>query len=68
MIDNTGILEADVRYAVRMVRTGFFTSDQAARTCGIPLPILETALGESALARTAQGPLHSQQKIGAVRA
>lgn len=44
MKDNSGVLEADISYAVRMVRTGFFTPEQAAQTCGVSLPVLQARL------------------------
>lgn len=48
---NSVVSEADLRYAISMVRWSFFTPDRAARTCGIPLPTLQAALGESAAPR-----------------
>ena len=61
MKDSAGVLEADLRYAERMVRTGFVTPEQAARTCGVPLPALQTMLDESAISRvTRQSPSQSR--------
>ena len=48
MKDNASALEANLSYAVSMVRWSFFTPNHAARTCGIPLPTLKAALGVSA--------------------
>ena len=44
MKDNTSVLEADLDYAVRMVRTGFGSPEQAAQTCGIRLADLQARL------------------------
>jgi len=44
MKDNTSVLEADLDYAERMVRTGFGTPEQAAQTCGIRLSDLQARL------------------------
>ncbi|MGZ8231499.1 MAG: hypothetical protein ACXW2A_15365 [Burkholderiales bacterium] len=46
MENSPSILELELRYAIRMVRTGFITPEQASRTCGVPLPALQNALGE----------------------
>ncbi len=48
---NGVVSEADLSYAIFMVRWSFFTPDRAARTCGLPLPTLQAALGESAAPR-----------------
>lgn len=44
MKDSMSVLEADLEYAVRMVRTGFGTAEQAAHTCGVRLADLLTRL------------------------
>ena len=51
------VLAADLSYAISMVRGSFCTPDQAARTCGIPLPALQAALGESAVPRVPGRPV-----------
>lgn len=51
MKNSVSVLEADLGYAISMVRWSFFTPDQAARTCGVPLPTLRAALAESAVPR-----------------
>lgn len=56
MKDSASVLEAHMRYAVHMVRTGFITPEQAARTYGVPLPALQTVLGESAISRMPRRP------------
>ena len=66
MEDDASVLEANLSYAVSMVRWSFFTPDHAARTCSVPLPTLRAALNEAAVARAtypasailnARGPL-----------
>ena len=37
MKDSTSVLEAELDYAVRMVRKNFATPEQAARVCGVRL-------------------------------
>jgi hypothetical protein len=37
MKDATSVLEAELDYAIRMVRKGFATPEQAARVCGVRL-------------------------------
>ena len=37
MNNSVSVLEADLSYAISMVRWSFFTPDHAAQTCGIPL-------------------------------
>ena len=44
MKDNLSVLEADLDYAERMVRTGFGTAEQAAQTCGVKLSDLQARL------------------------
>jgi hypothetical protein len=51
MKDNASVLEAKLSYAVSLVRWSFFTPDQAARTCGVPLPTLRAALAETVVPR-----------------
>ena len=40
--------DTDIEYAMRMIKTGCATVEQAARTCGIPLPILQAKLKDAA--------------------
>ena len=54
MKDNLSVLEADLDYAERIVRTGFGTPEQAAQTCGVRLSDL--------LARLARAPQPSYAK------
>lgn len=44
MKDSTSVLEANLDYAVRMVRAGCGTPEQAARICGVCLPDLQARL------------------------
>lgn len=44
MKDNLTVLEADLEYAERMVRTGFGTPEQAAQTCGVSVDDLRKRL------------------------
>ena len=44
MKDNLNVLEADLEYAERMVRTGFGTPEQAAQTCGVSVDDLRKRL------------------------
>ena len=37
-------IEADIDYALRMVRSGCAMLEQASRTCGIPLPMLQARI------------------------
>lgn len=55
--DSTSVLDADLAYAERMVRTGFGTPEQAAQTCGIDVNVLRERL-----AHEPQNPLHSNVK------
>ena len=41
---NKSAFDTDIDYAIRMVETGCATVEQAARTCGIPVPILQAKL------------------------
>jgi hypothetical protein len=43
-----GVFDADIDYALRMIRTGCATIEQASRTCGIPVAILHERLGPTA--------------------
>ena len=43
MKDTKSVLEADLSYAVRVVRSGF-TAQEAAQLCGVPLPQLQAQL------------------------
>ena len=49
--DNT--IQADLEYALRMVRGGFATVQQAAQACGVPVAVLQRSieLGAAAAAR-----------------
>jgi hypothetical protein len=44
MSNNTSVLEVDLDYAVRMVRTGCGTPAQAAQVCGVDLADLQARL------------------------
>ena len=57
MKDNLDVLEADLDYAERMVRTGFGTPEQAAQTCGVSVDDLRKRL-----AREPQHPWKVQKK------
>ena len=57
MKDNLDVLEADLDYAERMVRTGFGTPEQAAQTCGVNVDDLRKRL-----ARDPQQPWNVQKK------
>ena len=57
MKDNLDVLEADLDYAERMVRTGFGTPEQAAQTCGVSVNDLRQRL-----ARDPQKPWNVQKK------
>lgn len=58
MNDNSVVLEADLQYAVRMVRSKCATVELAARTCGVDVEELRTRLASSAPGRSLQ-----QQKL-----
>ena len=60
MNDSLSVLEADLRYAISMVRWSFFTPDHAAQTCGIPLSTLQAALLESAVSPAPPLPMRSR--------
>ena len=60
MKDNASVLEANLSYAVSMVRWSFFTPDQAARTCGVPLPTLRAVLAETVVPRAPASTLRSR--------
>jgi hypothetical protein len=45
MTMNESTFDADIDYALRMVRTGCASVEQAARTCGIPVALLKARLG-----------------------
>ena len=51
MKNSVSVLDADLSYAISMVRWSFFTPDQAARTCCVPLPALRAALAETTAPR-----------------
>ena len=44
MKDSESVLEADLLYAVKMVREGYATAEQAAGTCGVRLSDLYECL------------------------
>ena len=44
MKNNESVLDADLSYAMRMVQGGFSTAEQAARTCGVSLVLLQAQL------------------------
>ena len=48
MEDNEKVLHADLRYALRMVRTGSFTPEQAAQTSPVPVAELYAQLNRTA--------------------
>jgi hypothetical protein len=50
MRDTESVLDADLRYAVRMVQSGCSTPEQAAQTCGISVTLLREQLHASAAA------------------
>jgi hypothetical protein len=41
MKDSSSVLDADMSYALRMVRGGFNTPEQAAQICGVSLLVLQ---------------------------
>lgn len=53
---NKSAFDTDIDYAIRMVETGCATVEQAARTCGIPLPILQAKLSAKPRATPAKAP------------
>jgi hypothetical protein len=55
--ENVTVLDADMAYAERMVRTGFGTPEQAAQTCGVDVKVLRERL-----AREPQNPLHASTR------
>jgi len=44
MKDNETVLEAELEYAVKMVRAGYASAEQAARVCGVKLSDVEARL------------------------
>jgi hypothetical protein len=59
---------SDVDYALRMIRSGCATVEQAARTCGIPVAILKTRLASAASSASTQAGtrrLKSFKKVSA---
>jgi hypothetical protein len=52
---NDCVIEIELEYAVRMVRSGFASAAAAARICGIPLTALETRLRAPARSSLADG-------------
>jgi hypothetical protein len=44
---NEGTFDADIDYALRMVRSGCASVEQAARTCGVPVAVLQARLAAS---------------------
>ena len=53
---NESTFDADIDYALRMVRTGCASVEQAARTCGIPVAILKARLGGGAPSNSVAQP------------
>lgn len=53
MWNGTSAFDTDIDYAVRMVRAGCASVEQAARTCGVPLATLRAHLTGNALSGTA---------------
>ena len=60
MNNSVSVLEADLSYAISMVRLSCFTPDQAARTCGVPLLALQAALRKSEVSRAPVLPARSR--------
>jgi hypothetical protein len=59
---------SDIDYALRMIRSGCATVEQAARTCGIPVTVLKTRLASAAASTSNQAStrhLKSSKKISA---
>jgi hypothetical protein len=59
---------SDVDYALRMIRSGCATVEQAARTCGIPVAILKTRLASAASSASSEAGtrrLKSFKKVSA---
>ena len=48
MKDNETVLEAELEYAVKMVRAGYASTEQAARVCGVKLSDLQERLAAAA--------------------
>ena len=48
-----GAFDADIDYALRMVKSGCASVEQASRTCGIPVAILKDRIAGSANATSA---------------
>jgi hypothetical protein len=44
---NESTFDADIDYALRMVRAGCASVEQAARTCGVPVAILHARIAAS---------------------
>ena len=44
MKDNETVLEAELEYAVKIVRAGYASTEQAARMCGVKLSDLQERL------------------------
>jgi hypothetical protein len=59
MKDSASVLEADLRYAERMVRTGFITPEQAAQTCGVLLAELQARLSGQYSASAVSTPMRA---------
>lgn len=48
MKDNQSVLEAELEYAVKIVRAGYANAEQAARMCGVRLTDLQARLAQGA--------------------
>jgi hypothetical protein len=65
---NENTFDADIDYALRMIREGCATVEQAARTCGIPVRILQSRLksitpGSPAQAKTSRAKASKKMSV-----
>ena len=58
-----GVFDADIDYALRMIRTGCATIEQASRTCGIPVAILRERIDAAAHATSPAAANSSRPKL-----
>ena len=58
MKDNETVLEAELEYAVKMVRAGYASVDQAARVCGVQPGDLQARLA-AITPQTGAQPCHT---------
>jgi len=59
---------SDIDYALRMIRSGCATVEQAARTCGIPAAVLKARLASAVASASTQAStrhVKSSKKISA---